>query len=181
MKKSSAKTVKSIIIFLTIILLILLIILGMFYFNPTNKKLRYIYDTKKEGTIEMMPLNVAYALSDYKGKIPQRSIYKALYMLVSETIPNYYGLLGEINAVGPSEYFKNNKLTISKELGITEESDFISFINEISKLNGNNLVLKEYTFHPDAVSRKQKYLQNILLISYENNDSKRGKQANFCS
>lgn len=166
----NTKTVKSIIIFLMIILVILLVIFGMFYFNPSNRKLRYIYNTKIEGNIDMMPLNVSYAISDYKGGINQRSIYKALYMLVDEIIPKYHNLVGEINTIGASEYFKNNKTTISKELGITEEKDFISFIDEIKDLQGNDLVLEEYTFHPEGVSKKQKYLENILLIKYENNN-----------
>lgn len=169
-KTNNEKKIKVFIILLSIILVMLLVIFGIVYFNKTNKDLRYIYDTNVEGNIEMMPLNVAYAISDYKGGVNQRTIYKALYMLVDETIPKYSNLVSEIEQAGVSNYFKTNKIVIAKELGITAEDDFTSFISEIKQLKGENLVLKEYTFHPDAVARRSGYLENVLLIKYENNE-----------
>ena len=153
-----------------IILIFLLILLIVFYNKPDEKNLRYIYNENVEGTIDMMPLNVSYALSDYKGNVDQRSIYKALYMLVKDIIPDYYNKLSSIQSEGIEKYFSKNKNNIKKELGITEVSDFKSFIETIKNLQGNTLVLKEYTFHPDAVKKTSEYLENILLIKYENNE-----------
>ena len=168
MKKT--KTFKKMIVLLVMILILLLIIFGILYFNPTNKNLDYIYDTDVEGNIEIMPLNVAYGLSEYNGVIDQRTIYKALYLLVSETIPTYRKNLEEINSIGVTKYFKDNHIIIAKELGITEEKDFISFINEITKLKAGELILEEYTFHPEAVMKGRGYLDNILLIKYAGNE-----------
>lgn len=168
MKKS--KILKLMIVLLSIILIVILAVFILFFNNSTNKNLRYIYDTEVEGQIEKMPLNVVYAISEYKGSVNQRSIYKALYMLVDEMIPKYKNLLSEINEVGISNYFNKNKIEIAKELGITEENDFISFIGTIKELNGETLTLEEYTFHPEGTSKKTGYLQTILLIKYAGNE-----------
>lgn len=164
------KSLKYIIVLLAVLLIILITILGILYFDTTNNNLRYIYDTDVGGDIEIMPLNVMYSISEYKGSVNQRSIYKALYLLVDKIIPKYYNLLPKINEKGISNYFKKNNIQISKELGITEENDFISFINAIRGLKGDNLKLEQYVFHPDETVSKSGYLQTVLLIKYENNE-----------
>lgn len=168
MKKT--KVLKLIIVCLAIILVALIAIFTLLFNNSTNKNLRYIYNTDIEGQIEKMPLNVMYSISEYKGSINQRSIYKALYILVDETIPKYHSLMSEINEKGVSEYFNANKITIAKELGITEENDFITFIGAIKDLKGEELTLEEYTFHPEGTAKKSGKLQTILLIKYANNE-----------
>lgn len=168
MKKT--KALKIMIVCLAIILIAFLAIFALLYNNPTNKNLKYIYNTDVEGKIEKMPLNVMYSISEYKGTVNQRSIYKALYLLVNDTIPKYYGLLSEINEKGVSEYFDANSITIAKELGITEENDFITFIGTIKELKGEELTLEEYTFHPEGTAKKTGKLQTILLIKYANNE-----------
>ena len=81
MSKSKEKNIKNIrkaIIILVIMLIILLIALIILYNNPTDKTLRYIYNTKEEGNIDIMTTNVDKLFEVYSGNVNQRSLYRII-------------------------------------------------------------------------------------------------------
>lgn len=164
------KKIKKYIILLFILLILLLAILIVIYNNPVDKKLRYIYNEKKTGDISVMPNNVVDLFTKYQGRINQRSIYKALYSFVDETLEKYYLQIKSLNNEEVKKYYNQNTKNIVKELGITEESEFIKFCETIKNLQGTELSLQEYTINPTSLKNKKGYTECVLLIKYENNE-----------
>ena len=56
--ESQKKKIKKVIMLLLFVVIILVCIAVVIYNSPINKKLRYIYNERKEGNIDIMPTNV---------------------------------------------------------------------------------------------------------------------------
>lgn len=164
------KKVKRYIIALFILLILLVAVLIVLYNNPVDRNLRYIYSTKKEGNISIMPNNVTELFAKYQGRIDQRIIYKALYNFASETIEKYYLETKNLDNEQVKKYYNQNSKNIVKELGITEEAEFVKFWQTIKNLQGTELSLQEYTIIPKSLKNKTGYTECVLLLTYKNND-----------
>jgi len=163
------KKIKKYIIILFILLMLLIISFIVLYNNPVDKNLRYIYNEKKAGDIAIMPNNASDLFIKYQGRINQRSIYKALYSFVNETLEKYYLETKSLNSEEIKKYYKNNTKNILKELGIEEESEFIKFWETVKDLQGTELSLQEYTINPASLKNKKGYTECVILVKYENN------------
>lgn len=172
MRKINAKEIKKMIRLLVIILLVVLTIFLVIYNNPTDRKLRYIYNEKKAGEIGQMPYEVVHLFTTYRGRVPQRSVYKALYYFVDELVEKYYLNLKNANDSEIKGYYAKNTNEIKKELGLTQETDFISFIRTIQKLNSDELDLEEYMVNPNAniIQDSNDGAKLVLLVKYKNNE-----------
>lgn len=164
------KKVKKYIIMLFILLILLVAVLIVIYNNPIDRNLRYIYNTKKEGNISIMPNNAVDLFTKYQGRIEQRSIYKALYNFASETLEKYYLETKNLDNEQVKKYYNKNAKNIIKELGITEEAEFVKFWQTIKNLQGTELSLEEYTVNPKSLKNKSGYTECVLLLTYKNND-----------
>lgn len=171
-KKQSlkAKKIKKIIILLFVFLLALLIGVVVVYNNPTDKKIRYIYNTEKVGTIDIMPTNVDKLFVNYKGKVPSRSVYKAMDVFVNQLVPKYVLATKNLSKDKISNYFKENHRNIEKELGITEEEKFVSFCDNLNKnLKNNELTLSSYTINPNSVKKFSARTEYVIIVKYNDN------------
>lgn len=172
MKKVDAKKIKKLIRLILIILLIVLTIFLIIYNNPIDRNLRYIYNEKKVGEIDKMPYEVVHLFTTYRGKVPQRSVYKALYYFVDELIEKYYFELKDANEDRIKAYYNDNQNSIKKELGLTQDVDFVDFIKTIQTLKGEELVLEEYMVNPEAniVQDNDEAAELVLLVKYKDNN-----------
>lgn len=164
------KKVKKYIIMLFMLLILLLAILIVIYNNPVDKNLRYIYNEKKAGNISVMPNNVTDLFTKYQGRINQRSIYKGLYIFVNEILEKYYLETKSLSNEDVKKYYNQNIKNIGKEIGITQEDEFIKFYETIKNLHGTELSLEEYTINPTTIKNKKGYTECVLLIKYQNNE-----------
>lgn len=173
MSKSKEKNIKNIrkaIIILVIMLIILLIALIILYNNPTDKTLRYIYNTKEEGNIDIMPTNVDKLFEVYSGNVNQRSLYKAMYCFATEYVEKYYLDTKNLSNDGIEEYFDSNSKSIEKELGISDKDKFNSFCENLkNNLSGDNLNLVSYTINPNYIKRTTSSTECSIVIKYDNN------------
>lgn len=170
MKKK--RIILMIIILMFVILIYLLVnINSLNNKNPKEKDLKYIYNTKVEGNINIMPTNVDKIFVKYKGNIDQRSIYKALDLFVNEFVEKYYNetkIFNDENEI--NNYFNENKIIIEKELGINNEKDFNSFCGNLKEnLNSDTLELLSYTMNPETIKNEDGCLNCVMLINYNNN------------
>lgn len=162
--------IKKIIIKLFIIMILLSSALIIILNNPIDKELRYIYSEKNNGDIKIMPTNVVSLFSEYRGKISQRSIYKSIYSFVTKTVEKYYIETKNLDDEMIKEYYSKNSKSIEKEIGISEESEFIKLAENLKNLKVEELKLEEYTIHPNTVKNKNGYIECVLLVKYEKNE-----------
>lgn len=166
----SKSKIKKMLILLMILFVLLLTIIIVIYNNSIDRKLRYIYNDKKDGNIEIMPTNVDKVLASYKGDISQRSLYKELDYFANEVIEKYYLKTRDLDDGNLESYYNENQQTINKELGITEANKFSEFCKNLKdNLNGDTLKLTSYTFYPDDVEVGKTYTKCSLIINYNNN------------
>ncbi len=169
-KKQKIQNLKKVIVLLIVIAIILMILALVIYNNPTDRKLRYIYNTKKVGTINIMPTNVNKIFTDYKFNIEQRSIYKAMDVFVNEYVEKYYLAIKDLNKEQISNYFNKNKSVIEKELGIISEEIFSKFAENLkNNLNGESFELVSYTISPESVKKTSRKLNYVIIVKYSNN------------
>lgn len=171
MKKINAKKIKKMIRLLVIILLVVLTIFLIIYNNPIDRKLRYIYNEKKAGEISQMPYEVVHLFNTYRGRVPNRSVYKSLYHFVDEVVEKYYLALKDANDSEIQKYYNKNVNDIKRELGLTQELDFIGFIKTVQKLNSDELILEEYMVNPEAniIQDSNEGAKLVLLVKYKDN------------
>lgn len=168
--KKEIQNVKKAIFVLLVICIALLIVTLIIYNNPTNKNLRYIYNAKKQGNIEIMPTNIDQLFVKYQGNIEQRSLYKAMYLFVDELVEKYYLKTKDMNNEEIRGYFKNNSETIEKELGIVEEEVFYEFCEDLkNNLDGENLELVSYTINPNSIKKLSSQTKCSIIVKYNNN------------
>lgn len=166
---NNIKNIKKIIIILFIILICLIIFMMLIYNNPTNKNLRYIYNSKKEGNIAIMPTNVDKLFVKYKGNIEQRSLYKTMYWFADELVEKYYLATNELSEDDINAYFNNNFKIIEKELGITENEKFCEFCENLrNNLNGSDIEITSYTIYPDSIKILTSYTKCSMVLKYNN-------------
>lgn len=163
------KKIKKMIILLFIVFLILLTVIIIIYNNPTDRNLRYIYNTKKVGTIDIMPTNVEKLFVEYRGKLNARSIYKAMDVFTNKLVPKYFLEIRELKKEDISKYFKENYKIIEKELGIKEEEKFYSFCENLKKnLKGEDITLTSYTVYPENIKKFSTHTDYIIIVKYNN-------------
>lgn len=168
--KNNTKNIKKLIILLALICIILLVLILVIYNNPTDKTLRYIYNTKEVGIIDIMPTNVDKLFSRYEGNNDQRSLYKSMDLFVNEFIQNYYLETKNLSKDDLKKYFNENSKKIKVELGITEEENFNSFCNNLKNtLNSDDLKLISYTINPISVKKYSSHIAGVMIVKYGNN------------
>lgn len=168
--KIDANKVRKLIVLLAIIIIAIIIVILILLTNSTDNRLKYIYNENDEGNIELMPLNVSPLFVEYAGRINQRSIYKAMYLLVDDIIQEYYKeFKGNFNEENIGKYYDKNTEKVRRDLGITEREEFIKFVNVLKDLQGDELKLEEYIIVPDSIDKTTKGLEFALLIKYEGN------------
>lgn len=168
--KIDANKVRKLIVLLGLVILVIISVILVLLMNPTDNRLKYIYDESQEGNIEIMPLNVSPLFVEYTGRVNQRSIYKAMYLLVNNVVQEYYNeFKGNFNDDTIGKYFDRNTEKIRQDLGITDKAEFIKVINVFKNLNGDKLELEEYIIVPDSFDRTTKGLEFVLLIKYKDN------------
>lgn len=169
-KKNKIQDLKKIITLLIIIVIILIILALIIYNNPTDRNLRYIYNTKKVGTINIMPTNIDKIFEDYNSKTDQRSIYKSMDLFVNEYVEKYYIATKDLSKEQINSYFNKNKNVIEKELGITSEEIFNEFAENLkNNLKGENLELVSYTVNPKTVKKISSKINYVIIVEYSNN------------
>lgn len=168
--KINVKVLRRVILILALVILVGIGILLLLLSNPLDNRLKYIYNDK-EGTISQMPQNVSPLFAEYGGIINQRSIYKAMYVFVNDIVEEYYlKFKDNFNKEKIESYYDKNAVDIKIELGITEKQEFVDFINNLSKLKGDELKLKEYIIIPDSITQAARSTKFVLAVDYENNE-----------
>ncbi len=154
------------------ILLSILVTIYIVYINlPINRYLNYIYNENKENDIGKMPMDVSKLFVEYKGTVPQITIYKTMYSFVDKIIEKYYLETNNLNEEQLNEYYSKNRKNIEKEIGISELNQFIKFLEPIKKLTGTELKLNNYTINSNTITRYATYTKFVLLVKYENNET----------
>lgn len=168
--KVDANKIRKLIILLAIVVVVIIIAVLILLTNSTENRLRYIYNEKNEGNIELMPLNVSPLFVEYTGRVNQRSIYKAMYLLVDDVIQEYYkDFKGNFNEDYLSKYYDKNTEKVRKDLGIIEKDEFIKFATCLKDLQSDKLKLEEYIIVPDSITKTAKGVKFVLIIKYEGN------------
>lgn len=168
--KEHNKILKIIILLFLVAVVIFSVILFILLRNSVDGKLNDIYNEDIIGEIEIMPLNVEILFTEYNGFTNQRSIYKSMNYFVTETIPKYYLEIKNLNQEEIKQYYNRNTQNIEKEIGITDENNFVKFAENIQKLTGEELSLSKYVINPNSVSRYSTYTGGVILVTYENNE-----------
>ena len=167
--ESQKKKIKKVIMLLLFVVIILVCIAVVIYNSPINKKLRYIYNERKEGNIDIMPTNVDKLFEVYRGDVNQRSLYKAMDCFVNELIKKYYLATQNLNNDELDKYFNKNSTVIEKELGITDVDKFNAFCENLKKnLDEEFLNVVSYTINPNSVKSFNKYTRCSIIVNYEN-------------
>lgn len=168
--KKKINKIKRLLVILGILLIVAITAIVIIKYNPTDRRLKKIYNEEYEGRIEKMPLNVSPLFEKYTGKINQRSIYKAMYIFVDDIVPKYYSKFKkDFNRDNIENYYDKKSMIIEKELGITEKQEFVKFIQELEKIKNSELNLEEYIIVPESINNTNKSLKFVLLIKYEGN------------
>lgn len=170
MKALKPKKIKKIITILFVLLILVLSIFIILKNNPVDRRLKYIYNEKKEGNIKIMPINVSPLFTTYNGNIDQRSIYKAMYIFANELVENYHNKVKDFDEQQLKEYYNKKSNVIQKELGIDDEDEFLKFAETLKKINNDKLILESYTINPNTIKRKNNSTEFVLILKYQDNE-----------
>ena len=119
----------------------------------------------------------------YEGEINTTDVYKKIYSLVYEIIPDTYENLKDKNESEIRTYFETNEEEIKRSLGIDNVSDYINFIVRACEISNNKYVTSSFdvnTFSNDGtystIDLNIEYLNiNIVvemkIINEKNNDN----------
>ena len=119
----------------------------------------------------------------YEGEINTTDVYKKIYSLVYEIIPDTYENLKDKNESEIRTYFETNEEEIKRSLGIDNVSDYINFVVRACEISNNKYVTSSFdvnTFSNDGtystIDLNIEYLNiNIVvemkIINEKNNDN----------
>ena len=172
-RKEKINLIRKMIVILALAIVVSVIVIIILLNNPVDNRLRYIYNENKEGNIEISPLNVSPLFVDYVGRVNQRSLYKAMYVFVNDIVQDYYLKFKENNFDKEviATYYNEHSEDIKRELRIENQEEFITLMNTIKDLKGDELILKSYTIVPDSISKERNGTEFVLLVEYEGNES----------
>ena len=158
------------------LLLLLLLILMICTFVLSKERivaksnLKYINDEDSMKEDVMTPQKVYLVIAEYEGKVPTRSIYKAMYHIATEVFPKYYKEVKNLDDQGLEKYFEKNEEIIYMEAGIKKKEDFTNLINTLKQLNGETLQFSTYRFDERTINKKTDNVTADLYITYQNNE-----------
>lgn len=102
----------------------------------------------------------------YEGEINTTDVYKKIYSLVYEIIPDTYENLKDKNESEIRTYFETNEEEIKRSLGIDNVSDYINFIVRACEISNNKYVTS--SFDVNTFSNDGTYSTIDLNIEYLN-------------
>lgn len=173
MKKN--KKVKKIVLVVLIILFAILAMVALILLNLRNKDTETNNVRYTEEDIEIIKEDVSNYLSDkitpqgisrlygkYKGKNELSDLYRGIYLFV-----NY---LPDLSAVSSDEihaYYEQNKSTISKNLGISSEEDFVLLFNYVKGTGYKNQKFSTCKIQNDTIEALEDYFTFDLYFTFE--------------
>lgn len=171
MKKNKSKKMVKIKLFI-IILLVLFFIVGGFIWkiNGKYRELKKINNPNKMSDEVITPNGILLFFYEYNMSLEPRIIYKSLYNVAYKVLPQYYDKLKGENENQLRKYFIKNKESILCDLGTNEEDDFVELIKKLITLNGEKLVMKEYSIDTNSIKHTSQKSTMLLNIIYESND-----------
>lgn len=102
----------------------------------------------------------------YEGEINTTDVYKKIYSLVYEIIPDTYENLKDKNESEIRTYFETNEEEIKRSLGIDNVSDYINFVVRACEISNNKYVTS--SFDVNTFSNDGTYSTIDLNIEYLN-------------
>ncbi len=164
--------VKNIIMILSLLLLLLIICTVVLSKEKIVAKsnLKYIKDEYSMKEDVLTPQKVYLVIAEYEGKVPMRSIYKAMYHIVTQVFPKYYKEAKNLDEQGLEKYFEKNQEIIYMEAGVKKKEDFTNLINTLKQLNGDKLEFSSYRFDEKTIHKRTDNVTADLYVTYQNNE-----------
>lgn len=170
MKKKKYK--KIIMIYIGILLFIILFLIGILSLvNNTSiekkveNKLTYI--NGNEWNNETYPEGMPKFFRYYSGGLTAKNIGKSIYYISTEAIPRYNLELKEFSDEEIKDYYDKNKSAIFLELGDISKDKFVSFINEIKKIELENFEIEKFYIDSDSIVKENNSTKANLCIKYK--------------
>lgn len=171
MKKKLNRKKVTLLIVLLILLIVALIILMKFLHSKDDVTLSenmLAYINSEEWKNETYPTGMPAFVRSYKGKQTAQNIGKSIYYVATEFIPKYNKELKGADKDEIKEYFKENEEMIRLNFGLSYQGEFTNLMNEILKLNTDNLELEEFSIDVNTIRVLEESTRATLHIKYKN-------------
>lgn len=167
-KKSKKKIILICIVILVIVLLILI------WKRPSNlsiakEKLKYINNDEQWEEETVYPEYAAPLKRAYEGELTIKDIGKSMYYVSTEVLPMYYKELKNASNKKIVKYYKKEKESISANLGISNQSQFVKLIEKLQTLNGDTITWNSYRIDENKIKTSSDYTKATLYITYSGN------------
>ena len=167
-KKSKMKIILICIFILVVVLLILI------WRKPSNlsiakEKLEYINNDEQWEEETVYPEYAAPLKRAYKGELTIKDMGKSMYYVSTEVLPMYYKELKNASNKKIVKYYKKESESISANLGISNQSQFVKLIEKLQTLNGDKITWSSYRIDREKIKTSSDYTKATLYITYDGN------------
>ena len=171
---SKKQTTRKKIIMLIIILAfcVLLFLTRILYILLTDElmssKRNLDYINSEKWNNELYPEGMPAFFRASTGNITAQNMGKSIYHVVTELIPEYNKELKNTNEEKIKQYYEENKEIIRVELGIITEKNFIKFMEEVNKINVENIEFESYYIDINSIDTSTGKASAKLYVNYKN-------------
>ena len=172
MKIQNKITKTKIIILIVISILCILLLLGsILYILLTDElmisKRNLDYINSEKWNNELYPEGMPAFFRASTGNITAQNMGKSIYHVATELIPEYNKKLKNANEEEIKKYYNEKQEIIRVELGISTEKSFVKFMNEVKKLNKENIEFESYFIDIDSIETSTGKASAQIYIKYK--------------